>query len=586
MDSGKTTKQILKEKLASEKGTPLYNPEALTKMKKDFEVWKNTVVLEKDRKNWFVTPQTIMGSEIPRGLLYTPIDNENLDYEKDLGFSGQEPFTRGLHANMYRGRTWTLRQLSAAGSPEEVNNRLKMLLERGATGTNLALDLATVQMFDSDEREALGQVGTVGVPIDCVEDMEVIYKDIPIDKISASIVTHYPRNTSIIFPMYLVMAERRGISWDKLPGSVQNDFIMESVVRSASEYIPPRDDFRVQCDNIEFIRKYVPRWNFITLNGYNLREWGTSGITEMAVAIANGIEILKDMGRRGYDPDWVGERLAFFWSPANDFFEEVARLRAVRRLWYRIMKYRFGCKNPRSMWSKCHVQTSGVSLMREEPMANVARSAYHAMAAALGGAQSLHVDGYDEAYSVPSDVANLLALRTQQIIEAETQITQVVDPLAGSFYVEALTNKIEDLILGEIDEIEKMGGLVDVVDSGWLHNKASRYIQREQQMMEDGTIKIVARNYFRDPNLEMPEIWVKEYDPVLAKAMADKLARVRSKRNNEKAQNTLKALVASCKKGDNVMAACVECARADVTVGEMRRAFVEAFGLWKTPIFA
>jgi methylmalonyl-CoA mutase N-terminal domain/subunit len=586
MDSGKTTKQILKEKLALEKGTPLYNPEALTKMKKDFEVWQNTVVLEKDRKNWFVTPQTIMGSEIPRGLLYTPIDNENLDYEKDLGFSGQEPFTRGLHANMYRGRTWTLRQLSAAGSPEEVNNRLKMLLERGATGTNLALDLATVQMFDSDEREALGQVGTVGVPIDCVEDMEVIYKDIPIDKISASIVTHYPRNTSIIFPMYLVMAERRGISWDKLPGSVQNDFIMESVVRSASEYIPPRDDFRVQCDNIEFIRKFVPRWNFITLNGYNLREWGASGITEMAVAIANGIEILKDMGRRGYDPDWVGERLAFFWSPANDFFEEVARLRAVRRLWYRIMKYRFGCKNPRSMWSKCHVQTSGVSLMREEPMANVARSAYHAMAAALGGAQSLHVDGYDEAYSVPSDVANLLALRTQQIIEAETQITQVVDPLAGSFYVEALTNKIEDLILGEIDEIEKMGGLVDVVDSGWLHNKASRYIQREQQMMEDGTIKIVARNYFRDPNLEMPEIWVKEYDPILAKAMADKLARVRSKRNNEKAQNTLKALVAACKKGDNVMAACVECARADVTVGEMRRAFVEAFGLWKTPIFA
>ncbi|MDO9559155.1 MAG: methylmalonyl-CoA mutase family protein [Syntrophales bacterium] len=586
MDSGKTTKEILKAKLAEGEHTPLYNPAAVAKMKENFAVWKDTVVQEKDRKNWFVTPQTILGSEIPRGLLYTPIDNENLDYAKDLGFSGQEPFTRGLHANMYRGRTWTLRQLSAAGSPEEVNNRLKMLLERGATGTNLALDLATVQMFDSDEREALGQVGTVGVPIDCVEDMETIYKDIPIDKISASIVTHYPRNTSIIFPMYLVMAERRGISWDKLPGSVQNDFIMESVVRSASEYIPPRDDFRVQCDNIEFIRKNVPRWNFITLNGYNLREWGASGITEMAVAIANGIEILKDMGKRGYDPDWVGERLAFFWSPANDFFEEVARLRAVRRLWYRIMKYRFNCQNPRSMWSKCHVQTSGVSLMREEPMANVTRSAYHAMAAALGGAQSLHVDGYDEAYSVPSDVANLLALRTQQIIEAETQITQVVDPLAGSFYVEALTNKVEELILDEIDEIEKLGGLVDVVDSGWLHNKASRFIQREQKMMEDGTIKIVARNYFRDPNLEMPEIWVKEFDPVLAKAMADKLARVRSKRNNEKADNTIDALVDACKKGGNVMAACVECARADVTVGEMRRAFVKAFGLWKTPIFA
>ena len=586
MGNGKTTKEILKEKLSAEEYTPLYNPEALEKITEAFGEWKNTVVQEKDRENWDVTPKTILGSEIPRGLLYTPIDNTDFDYARDLGFSGQEPFTRGLHANMYRGRSWTLRQLSAAGSPEEVNNRLKMLLERGATGTNLALDLATVQMFDSDEPEALGQVGTVGVPIDCVEDMEKIYKDIPLDKISASIVTHYPRNTSIIFPMYLVMAERRGIPWDKLPGSVQNDFIMESVVRSASEYIPPRDDFRVQCDNIEFIRKNVPRWNFITLNGYNLREWGTSGITEMAVAIANGIAILEDMTKRGYDPDWVGERLAFFWSPANDFFEEVARLRAVRRLWYRVMKYRFNAQKPRSMWSKCHVQTSGVSLQREEPMANVARSAYHAMAAALGGAQSLHVDGYDEAYSIPSDEANLLALRTQQVIEAETQITQVVDPLAGSFYVESLTNQIEALILDEIDEIEKMGGLVDVVDSGWLHNKASRYIQKEQAEIADGTIKVVARNYFRDPNLEMPEIWVKEFDPELGKAMADKLARIRSQRNNEKADNTLKALVDTCKGGGNVMEACIECARADVTVGEMRRAFVDAFGLWKTPIFA
>jgi methylmalonyl-CoA mutase N-terminal domain/subunit len=586
MKSGMTTREILQQKISSEEHTPLYSTKALEKITEGLEKWKSNSLSEKDLQGWCVTPKTILGSDIPRNLTYTPLDTLNFDYMRDLGFSGQEPFTRGLYPNMYRGRTWTLRQLSAAGSPQEVNNRLKMLLERGATGTNLALDLATVQMFDSDEPEALGQVGTVGVPIDCVEDMEIIYKDIPIDKISASIVTHYPRNTAIVFPMYLVMAERRGISWDKLPGSVQNDFIMESVVRSASEYIPPKDDFRIQCDNIEFIRKNVPRWNFITLNGYNLREWGTSGITEMAVALSNGIEILNNMIARGHSPDWVGERLAFFWAPANDFFEEVARLRAVRRLWYRIMKHRFDCQNPRSMWSKCHVQTSGVSLQREEPMANITRSAYHALAAALGGAQSLHVDGYDEAYSVPSDEANLIALRTQQILEAETQITQVVDPLAGSFYVEALTQKIEELILDEIDQIERMGGLVEVVSSGWLHNRAAHHIQQEQQMIEDGTIKVVARNYFRDPNLDMPEIWVKEYDPKLAKSMEDKLARIRSKRNKKKADETIKALVSTCRQGGNVMAACVECARADVTVGEMRRAFVEAFGLWKTPIFA
>ena len=526
-----------------------------------------------------------MGSELPRELLYTPLNNPDFDYIGDLGFSGEEPYTRGIHPNMYRGRTFTMRQIFGAGSPEYINKRMKMLLEHGATGTNWALDLSTVQMFDSDEPEALGQVATVGVPIDCVEDMEVICKDIDITKVSASIITHYPRNTAIIFPMYLVMAERRGIPWDQLPGSSQNDFIMENLVRSACEYIPPKDDFRVQCDNIEFIRKYVPKWNYVTLNGYNLREWGTSGVTEMAVAVANAIEILKEMTRRGYEVDWVAERLAFFWAPANDFFEEVARIRAVRRLWYKIMKYRFGTKNPRSMWMRCHVQTSGVSLTREEPMNNVVRAAYHALAAVLGGVQSLHVDSYDEAYSVPSEEASILSLRTQQIIEAETQVTQVVDPLGGSFYVEALTNNMEERILNEIDEIERMGGIVEVVASGWLHNKITRYMQREQKMIADGDIKVVGRNYFRAPDLKMPDVWVHEYDERIGKEMRDKLARIRQRRDNEKASNTLNALKQACKHGDNVMAACLECARADVTEGEMRRAFVEAFGLWKSPIY-
>ena len=268
MNSQKTTKEILEEKSAQEERTPLYNPEVLRKLEGDFKHWKNTTVREQDRDNWEITPHTISGSDISRELLYTPLNNPGLDYEEDLGFSGDKPYTRGIHPNMYRGRTFTMRQLFGAGSPEQCNERMKTLLEHGATGTNWALDLATVQMFDSDEPESKGQVATVGVPIDCVEDMEVIYKDIPLDKISASIVTHYPRNTAIIFPMYLVMAERRGIPWDKLAGSVQNDFIMESLVRSASEYIPPRDDFRIQCDNIEFLRKNVPQWNYVTLNGY------------------------------------------------------------------------------------------------------------------------------------------------------------------------------------------------------------------------------------------------------------------------------------------------------------------------------
>jgi len=585
MTGEKTTKEILGEKLVPKERTPLYNPEALLKLKDEFARWKSTVVREQDRENWEVTPHTILGSEIPRELLYTPLNNPDIDYQEELGFSGEEPYTRGIHPNMYRGRTFTMRQIFGAGSPEQCNKRMKMLLEHGATGTNWALDLATVQMFDSDEPEAKGQVATVGVPIDCVEDMEVICRDIPIDKVSASIITHFPRNTAIIFPMYLVMAERRGIPWDKLPGSSQNDFIMESLVRSALEYIPPKDDFRIQCDNIEFMRKNVPQWNYVTLNGYNLREWGASGVTEMAVALANAIEILKEMSRRGHDIDWIAERLAFFWAPANDFFEEVARIRAVRRLWYKIMKYRFEAKKPRSMWMRCHVQTSGVSLTREEPMNNVIRAAYQALAAVLGGAQSLHVDSFDEAYSVPSEEASILSLRTQQIIEAETQVTQVVDPLGGSFYVEALTNEMEKRILDEVDEIERMGGIVEVVASGWLRNRVVRHIEREQRMITDGEIKVVGRNYYRAPDLKMPEVVVHEYDEEIGRQMRDKLARLRQRRDNEKASNAIEALKEACKRGDNVTQYTLECARADVTEGEMRRAFVEAFGSWKQPTF-
>lgn len=584
MNEDKTTKQILEGKAKGQERAPLYNEEALKTVKEDFDKWIKSVLPAEDQKNWDVTPHTIAGSEIPRGLLYTPLDVAEMDYKDNLGFPGGEPYTRGLHPNMYRGRVFTMRQLSGAGSPRYINERIRWLLNSGATGINLALDLATVQMFDSDEPEAIGQVGTVGVPIDCVEDMEVIFNDIPLDKISTSIVTHYPRNTSILFPMYLVMAERRGVSWDKLSGSVQNDFIMENLVRSASEYIPPADAFRVQCDNIEFLRKYVPRWNYVTLNGYNLREAGVSGVTEMAVAMANGIEILKELTRRGHDPDWVAERLAFFWAPANDFFEEVARLRAARRLWYRIVKYRFNTKNPRSTWERCHVQTSGISLQRKEPMNNIVRAAYQALAAILGGVQSLHVDSYDEAYSVPSEEASLLSLRTQQIIEAETAITQVVDPLGGSFYVEALTNEIETKILNEIDDIERIGGIVKAVENGWMHRRMANHIHHEQKMIENGDIKVVGRNLYANATTKEPKVKVHEYSQELRNEMCDKLARLRRRRDNIKVKVALDTLKAACQKSGNVMQYTVEATRVGATKGEMRRAFTDAFGTWKPPI--
>ena len=581
-ENEKTTKEILAETVAARVRTPLYNPAALEIMRKQFDDWMRSTVREKDRREWLKTPRTVLGSDIPREMLYTPLSQPDLDYHEDLGNSGQEPFTRGIHANMYRGREFTMRQLTGFGSPEDTNGRMKFMLDHGATGLNILFDIPTIQMYDSDDPFSQGQVGMSGVCVDSVEDMDILFKDIRLDEITVSLVTHYPSNTAILFPMFLALAEERGIPWEKLRGSVQNDTTLEEVIRSGAEFIAPKDCFRIQCDNIEFIRKNVPLWNFITLNGYNLREFGTSGVTEMAVAVANGIATLKEMIRRGYEVDSVADRLAFFWSPASDFFEEAARLRAVRRLWYKIMKYRFQAKNPRSMWMRCHVQTSGVSLVQQEPLNNVIRAAYHALSAVLGGAQSLHVDSYDEAYSVPTAEAALLSLRTQQILQEETGISDVVDPLGGSYYVEAMTSDIETRILDEVDEIECGGGYVSAIESGQLHRKISSYFTNQQKEIEKGDIKIVAYNRYRSDSAP-PPINVFRYPEGVEERQRDKLARLRLNRDNGRVVAALTALKEACRKRENILPHSVACARARCTEGELFKVFKEAFGLWKPP---
>jgi len=584
IDKERTTKEILTEKSSARERTPLYNPAALEILRKEFAGWMQTAVREKDRKAWLKTPRTVLGSNIPREMLYTPLSHPDFDYREDLGNSGQEPFTRGIHANMYRGREFTMRQLTGFGSPEDTNERIKFMLDHGATGLNILFDIPTIQMYDSDDPLSQGQVGMSGVCVDSVDDMALLFKDIRLDEITASIVTHYPSNTAILFPMFLALAEERGIPWEKLRGSVQNDTSLEELIRSGAEFIAPRDCFRIQCDNIEFIRKNVPQWNFITLNGYNLREFGTSGITEMAVAVANGIATLAEMVRRGYDVDSVADRLAFFWSPASDFFEEVARLRAVRRLWYKIMKRRFQAKSPRSMWMRCHVQTSGVSLVQQEPLNNVIRAAYHALSAVLGGAQSLHVDSYDEAYSVPTEEAALLSLRTQQILQEETGIIDVVDPLGGSYYIETLTSDIEKRILDEVDEIERAGGYVSAIESGQLHRKISSYFYNQQKEIEKGDIKIVAYNKYKS-EAAPPPINVFRYPEGVEERQREKLARLRQSRDNERVGVALTALGDACKKGINILPYSVACARVRCTEGELFKVFKESFGLWKPPAF-
>lgn len=583
MNQDKTTKQMIIEGLKSPRGMPVYNADTINKISREFEEWKNSAVSIENRKHYDITPHLLLGTDLPRGLVYSPVDIKFLDYGEDLGFPGKHPYTRGIHPNMYRGRKFTIRQLSGFAGPEDTNERIKFLLDNGATGVNIVFDIPTIQEYDSDSPIARGQVGMGGVAVDSVNDMELLFRDVPIDKMSVSLVTHYPTNTAILFAMYLVMAERRGIPWDKLMGSVQNDMVMEEVVRGGLEFIPPRECFRTQCDNISFIRTHVPKWNCITLNGYNLREAGASAVTETSVAMANAIETLKELVERGHSVEWIAERISFFWDAANDFFVEIARLRAARRLWYRIMKYRFAADNDKAMLMRCHVQTSGLSLTSEEPMNNIVRAAYQALAAVLGGTQSLHVSSYDEVYSVPTEAASLVSLRTQQIIQEETAISAVVDPLGGSFYVESLTDELEKKILDEIDAIEKMGGIVEAINRGWLHKRITDYAHHENRMKEKSAIKIVAHNYHKLGG-STAAIDVFRYRSGVEERQRQKIEKLKQRRDNTAVKKGLQKLREACLKHENVLPYCIEASRADATEGEIARVFRETFGLWHPPV--
>ena len=583
MNEDKTTAQMITEGLKSQRDIPVYNADTINKISRKFEEWKNSAVSIENKKHYDITPHLLSGTDIPRRLVYSPIDIKFSDYGEDLGFPGRHPYTRGIHPNMYRGRKFTMRQLSGFAGPEDTNERIKFLLDNGATGVNIVFDIPTIQEYDSDSPAARGQVGMGGVAIDSANDMELLFKDVPIDKVSVSLVTHYPTNTAILFAMYLVMAERRGVPWEKLRGSVQNDMVMEEVVRSGLEFIPPKECFKIQCDNISFIRTHIPKWNCITFNGYNLREAGTSAVTETSVAMSNAIETLKELIERGHSSEWIAERISFFWDAASDFFVEIARLRAARRLWYRIMKYRFAADNNESMLMRCHVQTSGLSLTSEEPMNNIVRAAYQALAAVLGGTQSLHVSSYDEAYSVPTEAASLVSLRTQQIIQEETAISAVVDPLGGSFYVESLTDELEKKILAEIDEIEKMGGIVEAINRGWLHKRIIEYAHHENKMKEKSAIKVVAHNYHKLGRGTAP-IDVFRYRSGVEERQRQKIEKLKQRRDNTAVKKGLQKLREVCLKHENVLPYCIEASRADATEGELAQVFRETFGLWRPPV--
>ena len=557
----------------------LFKDQAVKEIRSESEKWQKKVYdADKERLTAF---ETLSG--LPIEPLYTPADVADLDYSRDLAFPGQEPFVRGVYPTMYRGRTWTLRQLAGFGPAEKTNQRYKLLLEEGATGINGVFDYPTLRGYDSTDPYARADVGRGGVAIDTLEDMRILFQGIPIQEISTSLVTCQPICNISVQSMYFANAQIRGIPLNHLAGTSQNDFLMETTVTIAPESLPPDVSFKLSCDAIEFCARRVPRWNPISFAGYNYRESGCTAVQEVAFVIANAVACSEELIRRGLDVDSFAPRLSFFLSAHSDFFEEIAKYRAARKVWYRVIKERFGAKNPRSLALRFHVQTAGVALTAQQPLNNIARAAYHGLSAVLGGAQSVHIDGYDEALCTPTELSALTALRTSQILQSETRVTHTIDPLGGSFFVESLTNQLEEKIEALLEHIDKMGGIVKAVETGWIHKEISDSAYEYQKGVESGSIPIVGVNCHRMEDEELP---IELFEvPETLKIQREKLARIKKERDGSQALRALDAINRCCDEGKNLMDVIVESVKSRITEGEISHTLKEHYGTWNAPLF-
>lgn len=559
--------------------THLLNDEAIAAAAKSESTWRRErYSASQERLKTFTSL-----SGIPIEPIYTPRHIADLDYLEDLGFPGQEPYTRGVHPTMYRGRTWTQRQLAGYGPPEETNKRYKFLLEAGATGVNGVFDYPTLRGYDSDDPFAYADAGRGGVAIDSIEDMAALFDGIAIDEVSCSLVTCQPVCNISVQSMFFANARARGIPFDRLHGTSQNDFLMETAVTISPEVLPPWFSFKLSCDAIEYCARNVPHWNPISFAGYNYREAGCTAIQEVAFVMANALACADDMRRRGLSVDDFAPRLSFFLSGHSDFFEEVAKYRAARRLWPKLLRERYDVSNPRSLCFRFHVQTAGVALTAQQPFNNIARASYHALSAVLGGAQSIHVDGFDEALCTPTELSSVTALRTQQILQLETRVTHTIDPLAGSFFVENLTSRLEAEIRDLLNAIEQRGGIVKAVEEGWVHREISDSAYRYQLAVETGEMPIVGVNCFRAADETLPcELF--QVPETLAIQEA-KLKRIRAERDPTAAQKALDDIARCFDSGGNLMTVMVDAVKARVSEGEITSVLRKCAGTWNPPLF-
>jgi methylmalonyl-CoA mutase N-terminal domain/subunit len=531
--------------------------------------------MSKERKNKFLT-----SSQIEVRNIYTDKDLTDFDPEDSLGHSGEYPFTRGPYSNMYRGKLWTMRQYAGFATADETNKRYRFLLAQGQTGLSVAFDLPTQIGLDSDHPQAHGEVGKVGVAINSLRDMEMLFSGIPLDEVSVSMTIN--STAAIILAMYLVLAEKKGIAWDKLRGTIQNDILKEYIARGTYIY-PPNPSLKIITDTLSFCHTHVPQWNTMSISGYHIREAGATAVQELAFTFANADEYIKVATQAGLDIDEIAPRLSFFLAAHNNFFEEIAKFRAARRIWARLTKNSYRAKNPASWRFRFHTQTSGVTLVAQEPENNVVRVALQALAAVLGGTQSLHTNSRDEALALPSEKSAQIALRTQQIIAFESGVTDCVDPVGGSYFLETLTNQIEEKVLDYLTKIEDLGGMGKAIETGFVQKEIQESAYRYQKQVEEKTQIVVSLNEFSDT---AEKIRFNLYSPPeeVEKNQVERLNRLKSERADEQVQKHLHTLMLAAQKGENIFPPILKAVRAMATLGEMASVLREVYGTYQENI--
>jgi methylmalonyl-CoA mutase N-terminal domain/subunit len=541
------------------------------------EEWRRELYEAKPERDALFT--TLSG--LPTEPLYTP-DNVEIDYEQDLGWPGVYPYTRGVYPSMYRGKLWTMRQFAGFGTAEETNARFRYLLEHGQTGLSTAFDMPTLMGYDSDHPRSLGEVGREGVAIDSLEDVELLFSGIPLDEVSTSMTINAP--AAMLLAFYVCVAEEQGVPRDRLRGTIQTDILKEYIAQK--EWIfPPEPSMRLCVDMIEFCAQDVPLWHPVSISGYHIREAGSTAAQELAFTLADGFAYVEAAMERGLDVDEFAPRLSFFFNAHVDFFEEIAKYRAARRIWAREMRERYGARNPRSWLMRFHAQTAGVSLTAQQPEVNVVRTAIEALAAVLGGCQSLHTNSFDEALALPTEHAVKIALRTQQVIAHETGVASTIDPLGGSYYLEDLTNRLEAEAYDYFDRVRRLGGVVAAIKDNFFQREIAEASFRFQREVDEGRRVIVGVNRFEDP--EEKDIEILKIDHSLERKQIERVRALRARREAGPVEEALARLKRDAADDDvNLMPAIVAASRAYATLGEMCDALREVWGVWReTPVF-